>query len=217
VADNPNAGYGTNKTDRGERVRMISDPAEQFDVFLSHAHNDAEIVERLAVKLADEARLRVWLDKWVLIPGCHWQQEMAKDLDLAKTCAVCVSQETPHGWFREEIERALNRQVKDPAFRVIPVILPNGDQTVIDAFLELRTWVDFNGGIDDGYAFHVLIHGVRGTPPGRYVSNNPEAAPVFESIRGKLKRIRSLREEQLIDDNVAIEYQRRMLDEILGR
>lgn len=196
---------------------MTSDLPNQFDVFLSHAHGDAEIVECLAGRLSDEAQLRVWLDRWVLVPGGHWQQEMARGLDQAKTCAVCISRDTPAGWFREEIERALNRQVKDPSFRVIPVILPNGDQTVVDSFLELRTWVDFKAGIDDGYAFHVLTCGIRGQPPGRYLSTANKDGLSLEVMRVKLKKIRSLREERLIDDNIALEYQRRVLDEIIGR
>jgi hypothetical protein len=142
---------------------------------------------------------------------------MAKGLEQAKTCAVCVSRDTPAGWFREEIERALNRQVKDPSFRVIPVILPDGDHTVVDNFLELRTWVDFKAGIDDGYAFHVLTSGIRGQAPGRYIPPGEVGGLALESMRLKLKKIRSLREEQLIDDNVALEYQRRVLDEIIGR
>ena len=188
-----------------------------FDVFLSHAHGDADIVERLGVRLTDEAQLRVWLDRWVLVPGEHWQQEMARGLEQAKTCAVCVSRDTPAGWFREEIERALNRQVKNPSFRVIPVILPDGDRTVVDSFLELRTWVDFKAGIDDGYALHVLTSGIRGKPPGRYLPGEAASGLALEVTRAKLKKIRSLRDEQLIDDNVALEYQRRVLDEIIGR
>lgn len=196
---------------------MIAVLTQSFDVFLSHAHEDAEIVERLGVKLTDEARLRVWLDKWILVPGEHWQQQMAKGLEQAKTCAVCVSRETPDGWFREEIERALNRQANDPTFRVIPIILPNGDRAVVDDFLELRTWVDFKAGIGDGYALHVLISGIRGKPPGRYVANEAADNLALDGLRGKLRKIRSLREEQLIDDNVALEYQRRVLDDIIGR
>jgi hypothetical protein len=196
---------------------MINGPALSFDVFLSHAHADAEVVERLGVKLADKAQLSVWLDKWVLVPGEHWQQEMARGLEHAKTCAVCLSKDTPKGWFREEIERALNRQVKDPSFRVIPVILPNGNRTVVDDFLELRTWVDFKSGIDDGYAFHVLRSGILGTPPGRYPTDELTDRFALDASREKLTKIRSLREENLIDDNVAVEYQRRVLDEIVGR
>ncbi len=54
-----------------------------FDVFLSHAHTEAEAVESIAVKLADEHGLKVWLDRWVLIPGERWQQEMVRGLDQA--------------------------------------------------------------------------------------------------------------------------------------
>jgi hypothetical protein len=195
----------------------MADPTQNFDVFLSHAHGDAEVVERLCEKLTDEARLCVWLDKWMLVPGEHWQQEMARGLETAKTCAVCVSQATPKGWFMEEIERALNRQTKDPSFRVIPVILPNGDPSVVDSFLELRTWVDFKAGIEDGYAIHVLTCGILGKPLGRYQASDAASTLGLEVMRAKLKNIRSLREEQLIDDNIALEYQRRVLDEIIGR
>src|SRR5262245_30677182 len=50
---------------------------ETFDVFLSHAHAAAEVVEELGVWLTDEAGLKVWLDKWVLFAGEHWEQGMA--------------------------------------------------------------------------------------------------------------------------------------------
>jgi hypothetical protein len=186
-----------------------------FDVFLSHSHADAQIVEHLGMKLEDGPQLRVWLDKWILVPGEHWQQEMAKGLEQAKTCAVCVGRNTPRGWFREEIERALNRQTKNPSFRVIPVILPGGDRTLIDDFLELRTWVDFSTGINDDYALHVLVSGIKGNPPGRYPTHAGSSDSELDSVRAKLKRIRMLREEQLIDDNIALEYQRRILDGII--
>ena len=193
---------------------MLDERHARFDVFLSHAHVDADVVEVLGARLADEASLRVWLDKWVLIPGTHWQQEMAKGLEQAKTCAVCVGRSTPNGWFREEIEKALNRQTKDPAFRVIPVILPDGDRAVIDNFLDLRTWVEFRNGIGDVHAFHQLKSGVMGFPPGRppaLSSGSDEIA----SVRDRLSRIRALRNEQLIDDDIALEYQRRILDQMI--
>jgi hypothetical protein len=103
---------------------------QSFDVFLSHAHVDSELVESLAIRLQDEGNLLVWIDKWVLVPGERWQQEIAKGLVQARTCAVCIGKHTPAGWFREEIERALNRQAKDRSFRVIPVILPGGNMSL---------------------------------------------------------------------------------------
>lgn len=195
----------------------MSEPRHNFDVFLSHAHSDAGIVERLAEKLTDDAGLRVWLDKWILVPGEHWQQEMAKGLEEAATCAVCISQTTPKGWFREEIERALNMQARESSFRVIPLILPKGDSSVVDSFLELRTWVDFKEGIEDAYAMHVLTCGIRGKPPGRYKPNDSGGELDLDGERAKLKAIRRLLDEQLIDENIALEYQRRILEPKFGR
>jgi TIR domain len=187
-----------------------------YDVFLSHAHVDAAVVESLASRLVDEGRFSVWLDRWILVPGKHWQQEMAKGLDLARTCAVCVGGKTPAGWFREEIQRALNRQTKDETFRVIPVILPGGDACLIDEFLELRTWVDFKDGIQDGYAFHLLTCGVKGVAPGRYEAKLGIVSPQMAGVREMLASIRTLRDEQLIDRDIAAEYQRRILDKLVG-
>jgi TIR domain len=189
---------------------------ERFDVFLSHAHTEAEAVEIIGAKLEDEAGLKVWLDKWILIPGEHWQQDMAKGLGQAKTCAVCVGSTTPSGWFREEIEKALNRQTRNRGFRVIPVILPGGNHELVDNFLELRTWVEFKQGLDDVDALHMLVCGVRGVPPGRRLNNRKnQQSDELVSVKMKLSKIRNLRDERLIDEQIALEYQRRLLDEIV--
>jgi hypothetical protein len=194
---------------------MPEDQRLGYDVFLSYAHVDAELVEQLAMNLEDKEGLHVWLDKWVLIPGAHWQQEMAKGLEEAKTCAVCIGRTTPAGWFREEIERALNRQAKNPAFRVIPVILPGGAPSAVDNFLELRTWVVFKNSLVDADAIHLLLCGVRGVPPGR-LPTQPLKVDLEEAMaREKLTKLRALRDERLIDDNIALEYQRRLLDQLM--
>ena len=191
-----------------------------FDVFLSHSHNDSEAVEIIAQKLEDEAGFRVWLDKWILVPGDHWQREMAIGLRQAKTCAVCIGQNTPRGWFREEIERALNRQTNDNSFRVIPVILPTGDQSIVDNFLELRTWVDFVNGLEDPAAFHLLISGIMGIPPGRGPDIQREHDDLIEEaylmeIKQHLARIQILRKDGFIGSDIELEYQRKILNKMI--
>ena len=62
---------------------MPDDQSKPVDVFLSHAHVDADVVEKLGARLEDESGLRVWLDKWVLVPGKPWQPEMAKAIEQA--------------------------------------------------------------------------------------------------------------------------------------
>jgi hypothetical protein len=193
---------------------------EIYDIFLSYSHSDAEVVEVLAKKLEDNAGFKVWLDKWILVPGGHWQQEMAKGLNLAQTCAVCIGENTPDGWFQEEIERALNRQTIDKSFRVIPVILPTGDEEVIDNFLELRTWIDFKNGIHDPIAFKYLVSGILGVPPGRIeIIKDDQNTLVNEKylieIKQHLARIHVLRREGLIENEIALEYQRKILDKMI--
>lgn len=185
---------------------------ELFDVFLSHSHEDAEWVEKLAKRLEDDAKLRVWLDKWIAVPGEHWQQAMARGLDQAKSCAVCIGDQTPEGWFREEIERALNRQTKDKSFRVIPVLLPIAKTINVDDFLELRTWVDFKDGLHDSRAFHRLVSGIRGVSPGRGPEEEMKSDSQHIMVREKLIQIRQLRVERLIDDDIALEGQRKLVD-----
>jgi len=184
----------------------------EFDVFLSHSHLDASYVEELAKRLEDEFGFRVWLDKWILIPGEHWQQAIAQGLDQAKSCAVCIGEQTPNGWFREEIERAINRQTKDKSFRVIPVLLPKAQKINVDNFVELRTWVDLRNGLDDDWNFHLLTSGIRGIAPGRAPQEERINKASHIIVRKKLIDIRKLRSERLIDDVIALEYQRRLLD-----
>ena len=164
--------------DEGVPRSVASQPARNlsFDVFLNYAHVDAEVVEKLGARLEDEGGLRVWLDQWVLVPGEQWQQGVARALEEVDSCAVCVGTETPSGWFDQEIQRALNRQAKDPSFRVIPVILPGGDPSLVNNFLEWRTWVQFKDSLDDRDALHRLISGIKGVSPGRAIDIAPEPA-----------------------------------------
>ena len=191
---------------------MARSPKKKFDVFLSHSHLDAFAVEQLGEQLEDLFGFRVWLDRWILVPGNHWQQEMARGLKEAKTCAVFIGSQTPKGWFREEVERALNLQVSDQSFRVIPVLLPNASTNLVDNFLELRTWIIFEKSIREERGLHDLAAGIRGIPPGR--PSRVVATNEFDVIKDKLLQIRELRRENLIDDDVAIEFQKRILERI---
>ncbi len=194
---------------------MIVD-AKSFDAFLSHSHEDAEWVEDLARKLEDECGFHVWLDRWILVPGKSWQQAMARGLDEASCCAVCVGEKTPRGWYREEIERALDLQTRNPDFRVIPVLLPNADPANVTPFLTLRTWADFRDGSDSEYAIHVLRQGIKGEPIGRWPPTRfPHLTDEISKYEKKLIELTRLRTIGLHDE-VVIEYERKILDRWLG-
>ena len=182
-----------------------------FHAFLSHSHEDAEWVEKLASRLTDECKFQVWLDKWLLVPGKSWQQGIARGLQEAASCAVCIGGKTPRGWFREEIERALDIQTQDEEFRVIPVLLPDGDAEYVSSFLRLRTWSDFRAGEDEEFAFHVLKQGIKGEPIGRWPPPNVgEEADVMNKTQARLAQLLKLRKLGLHDE-VVIEYERKIL------
>lgn len=188
-----------------------------FDVFLSHSHDDAIFVEKIAEKLEDKYNLKVWLDKWILIPGEPFRQTMYRGLEEAKTCAVIVGNGTPKGWFEEEIGKALQKQTKDKKFRVIPVLLPNSKPDFISDFLELRTWVDLKNGIEDESKFLVLVCGIKGIPPGRLKKDSHKLSEKINGIIEKLEIINKLHKDELIEKSIKIEYQRILVDELIGK
>lgn len=143
-----------------------------FDVFLSHNSADKEAVEALARRLVDEAGLRPFLDKWHLVPGNPWQEDLEQALGRSRTCAVFIGSSGIGPWENEEMRSALDTRVRHANFRVVPVILPGATipkRGTLPRFLSRITWVDFRkrDGVNDTEAFHRLVAGIRGVPPGR--------------------------------------------------
>jgi hypothetical protein len=140
----------------------------QYDVFLSHSSADKESVEIIARRLRDEAGLQPWLDKWHLVPGTPWQEALEEALSQSQTCAVFIGPGGFGAWHQEEMRVALDARVRDPDFRVIPVLLPGADlpeRGGLPPFLTRHTWVDFRPGLDDPHAFHNLTSGIKGIAP----------------------------------------------------
>ena len=183
-----------------------------YDVFLSHPHTHAGWVEQLAIRLTDQCQFRVWLDKWVLIPGQNFIPELSRGLEEAATCAVCVGKDTPRGWVQQEVQKALNRQAANQGFRVIPLLMPDAVEQSVTDFLELRTWVDFRGDKDE--AFHRLVCGIKGVAPGRWPPQDQDA--VLDPLERKLRKIASLRDKNLLEQSVVAEIQRELLREALA-
>ena len=140
----------------------------EYDVFLSHNSADKEVVENIAQRLRQEAKLQPFLDKWHLIPGEPWQEGLEEALDQSRTCAVFLGPSGLGPWENEEMRDALDQRVRNKSFRVIPVLLPGADpkdETTLPRFLRRLTWVDFRQGLEDKEAFHRLICGIQGIPP----------------------------------------------------
>lgn len=161
-------------TDAGARPYL-------YDVFLSHHSSDKPLVEMIATRLEDEAGLKPFLDKWHLVPGEPWEEELETALDKSATCAVFLGPSGLGAWHNEEMRVALDERVRNKSFRVVPILLPGAepkDKDTLPRFLRRLTWVDFRAGLDDQQAFHRLVAGIKGLPPGRQpVSLNASPPP----------------------------------------
>jgi TIR domain len=141
-----------------------------YDVFMSHSRGDAQYVTALAETLVDDHGLKPWVDAWVLSGGDDWQEKMALALEQVPNCLLCIGASEPEGWFKEEMQKAMNRARHDKEFRLIPVMLPNAGENARDhlkgTFLENRLWIDFREP-DRDEAFRLLVCGIRRLSPGR--------------------------------------------------
>jgi TIR domain len=139
----------------------------EFDVFLSHNSADKPAVEILARRL-QAAGVKVWLDKWSLIPGEPWQEALEEGLDRSRTVAIAIGPAGIGPWQNEEMRSALDIRVRDRGYRVIPLLLPGADlrRHPIPLFLSRLTWVDFRAGLAEADAFAGLLSGIRGQPLG---------------------------------------------------
>jgi TIR domain len=113
-----------------------------FDIFLSHNSADKGLVEAMAEILQAEG-LKPWLDKWCLIPGQPWQQELATILGNCPTFGIFIGQNGLGDWAREELLVAQDRAAKGRSLRVIPILLPGVpdpfDYGKLPPFLTQRT------------------------------------------------------------------------------
>jgi len=134
------------------------------DVFLSHNKADQAAVEMLAHRF-EKSGLKVWLDRWNLLPGDPWQDEIEEALDRSRTVAVFVGPSGIGGWHNEEMRSALETRVVDRNRRVIPVLLPGAvepDKGGLPRFLRRLHWVDFRNRLEDETTFNLLVAGVTG-------------------------------------------------------
>ncbi len=139
--------------------------------FLSHNSGDKPVVEKIARWLEDEANIQVWLDKWHLIPGDPWQEEIEKALDECECCVVFLGPNGIGPWQNEEMRTALDKRVSEKNIRVVPVLLPGAfkeeKESDLPRFLRRLTWVKLHTDWHEDEVLHRLECGIKGIPPGR--------------------------------------------------
>ena len=142
---------------------------ETYDVFISYSRADARHAAEIDSTLRAHG-LKSFFDRRNLAPGMPWIRALEEAMAAAKAAIVLIGPRGLGNTQQYERELAIVRQSRDPAFPVVPVMLP---ETTIDRpfdFLDVLTWVDFSKAAkvsDAPDELDRLLAAVRGGPaPG---------------------------------------------------
>ena len=106
---------------------------ETYDVFISYSRADwrhaAEIDSVLRAK-----GLRPFFDRRNLAPGLPWVRALEQAIGAAKAVIVLIGPRGLGNTQQYERELAFVRQTRDPAFPVVPVILPETRPILLSIF-----------------------------------------------------------------------------------
>lgn len=153
-----------------------------FDGFLSHAHADKAVVDRVHGWLI-AAGLKLWYDATHLSAGAKIATELGQAIPQCRSVIVVMSRASvASGWVEDEwnlasVER--NRQ-GTREFRIVPLRV---EECEVPRFLEATKWVDLVGRLDDLSAWADLLDALTGSaldmdvasPTDVYVSRSWQA------------------------------------------
>src|SRR5438128_1405215 len=104
-------------------------------VFLSHSGEDSPAAKELA-RILGRNGLDVWLDVDQLTPGDRWIQRLEEGLHRATAMIVYVGKSGVRHWVDQELRVALDRNTKEPDFRLVPVLGPGANPEDLPLFLK---------------------------------------------------------------------------------
>jgi len=118
-----------------ERVSVVevrTQPRNPKQVFLSHAHEDADLAKRLAQDLR-EAGLSVWMTPDSVQPGEQWASAIERGLDESKIFLVLLTPNSVKSrWVKKETLHALENE---DVFTITPVLAKSCDVNQLSRFL----------------------------------------------------------------------------------
>jgi F-box protein 11 len=155
----------------------------QYDVFLSHNHQDKPQVRQLATRLRD-AGLNVWFDEWSVRFGDDIYMAVEQGLEISQTLLLCLS---PHAlgsdWVTLERSTVLFRDPANKHRRFIPLLL--ADCTLPDTLRRYK-YIDFRTA--DNTAFGQLLAACQNSPTAAPASPAPAAKATPTHIVDALHR-----------------------------
>jgi hypothetical protein len=139
---------------------------QAHDVFVSYSRADGRHAAEIDAFLRAKG-LTSFFDRRNLAPGLPWVRALEQAIGAAKAAIVLIGPRGLGNTQQYERDLAIIRQTGDPAFPVVPVILPETTTDRPFDFLQVLTWIDFShvAKVSDAPdALEQLLAAVRGGP-----------------------------------------------------
>jgi TIR domain len=116
---------------------------DTYDVFVSYSRADGHHAVEIDSVLRDKG-LKTFFDRSNLAGGQPWVRALEQAIGAAKAAIVLIGPRGLGNTQQYERELAFVRKTRDPAFPVVPVILPETTTDPTFDFLRVLTWIDFS-------------------------------------------------------------------------
>jgi energy-coupling factor transporter ATP-binding protein EcfA2 len=116
---------------------------ETYDVFVSYSRADWRHAADIDSVLRSKG-LKPFFDRRNLAPGLPWVRALEQAIGASKAAIVLIGPRGLGNTQQYERELAFVRQTRDPAFPIVPVILPETTGDPPFDFLRVLTWIDFS-------------------------------------------------------------------------
>src|SRR5262249_60994103 len=115
---------------------------DTYDVFVSSSRADGRHATEIDSVLRDKG-LKTFFDRRNLAPGLPWVRALEQAISAAKAVIVLIGPRGLGNTQQYERDLALIRQTREPAFPVVPVILPETTSDLPFGSLPALPCVDF--------------------------------------------------------------------------
>jgi hypothetical protein len=115
---------------------------DTYDVFLSYSRADGRHAAEIDSALRGKG-LKTFFDRRNLAAGLPWVRAVEQAIGAARAVIVLIGPRGLGNTQQYERELAFVRQTHDPAFPIVPVILPETTDPPFN-FLRVLTWIDFS-------------------------------------------------------------------------
>jgi hypothetical protein len=111
-----------------------------YDIFLSHASEDKELVDYLDNWLSEFAGFQVWYSPRELSGGSLLATDLQKAISRCRGIVLVVTENSiKKGWVLSEYNAAMDEKNNNPDFRVVALRIKNAN---VDSLIKGMTWID---------------------------------------------------------------------------